>query len=99
LKNAEKKRSTIIYLVAVVAIVLFLAFFFLVPFSQAYIVPNQAGPAGLKTTIHTSLSCQVFGTGEVSFSGLTFVGNQWSNKCKNPSQMNIPNPRQINATA
>ncbi len=85
-------------MVAVVAIVLLLAFFFFVPFSQSFIVPNQAGFAGGKTTIHTSLSCQAFGIGEASFSGLQYVGNQWSNNCESPSQMTIPNSRHINGT-
>ena len=64
-------------------------------------VPDQYGSAGLDTTIHASLSCQTIGLGEVSIHGVALVwtGNEWSNNCKVPSQVHIPNPRHINATS
>ena len=77
------------------AIAAILAVFFLVPTSQPYVVPGQYGPAGFNTTIHTSLSCQMLGFGEVNIHG---IGSEWSNNCNVPSHVHIPNPRHINAT-
>ena len=91
------KANKAIYLgiVSIIAII-FVEVFFLVPISQSYTVPNQYGPAGFYTTIHTSLSCQMLGFGEVSIHG---IGNVWSNACNVPSHVHIPNPRHINATS
>lgn len=91
-------RAVSLGAVSLVAIIL-LAVFFLVPISQSYTVPNQYGPAGLNTAIHTSLSCQTIGLGEVSIHGTTWSGNEWSNSCIIPSHVFIPNPNHINATS
>ncbi|MHB2035838.1 MAG: hypothetical protein ACYCPW_03735 [Nitrososphaerales archaeon] len=97
---AKANKAISLGVVSLVAIILIAVFLF-VPISQSYSVPNQYGPAGLNTTIHTSLSCQTIGLGEVSIHGvaLLWTGNEWSNNCKVPSHVFIPNPNHINATS
>ena len=87
--NTMKRSISRIGAVSLVIIVvaIFLVVFFLVPISQSYTVPAQYGPAGLHTTIHTSLSCQALGIGEVNIDG---IGSVWSNSCNIPSHVHHP---------
>ncbi|HVB11915.1 MAG TPA: hypothetical protein VNE86_02185 [Nitrososphaerales archaeon] len=94
---AKANRTLYLDIVSIVMIVIILmAVFIYVPTSQSYTVPDQYGATGLNTTIHTSLSCQTFGIGEVNIHG---VGNEWSNNCNIPSTVFIPNPNHINGTS
>lgn len=94
---AKENRAISLGAISLIAIAIILTVvFFLVPTSQSYAVPDQYGPAGFYTTIHTSLSCQTLGLGEVNIHG---VGNEWSNNCNLPSHVQIPNPRHINSTS
>ncbi|HYB04451.1 MAG TPA: hypothetical protein VED17_08315, partial [Nitrososphaerales archaeon] len=90
-------RQVFAFILAIIAVLVLVGFFFLVPFSPSIVVPSQAGPRG-NTTIHTSLSCQTLGIGEASFSGSEYNGNQWLGACENTSHIIIPNPRHINGT-
>jgi len=50
-------------------------------------------------TVHTSSSCYFVGFGGVYVSWVGWVGYEWSWNCHAPSQIPIPNPNQVNATA